>query len=182
MTPLVHSGSKTSKEADVCHTTVLNFGVVQDCHDITIPGPLIMLDRCIQQLDTETLYNQARIFPVITGVLLYKPHLEEVAPRFEGIQGRHTGRQQTLAFRYRCHSQPELSYRGECPTFRSLPVFELEESARSVVQFEGVLPEAAPCVAYAPVDLDGQVGLWLTLPPRYTNSFDWLYSWPAALR
>ena len=27
------------------------------------------------------------------------------------------------------------------------PYFELEGSARSVVQFEGVLPEAAPCVA-----------------------------------
>ena len=37
--------------------------------------------------------------------------------------------------------------------------FELEGSARSVVQFEGVLPEAAPwcVVAYAPIDLDGQV-------------------------
>ena len=56
------------------------------------------------------------------------------------------------------------------------PDFELEGSARSVVQFEGVLPEAAPCVAYASVDLDGQVGI----PPRYTNSFVWLYTWPAA--
>ena len=37
--------------------------------------------------------------------------------------------------------------------------FELEGSALSVVQFEGVLPEAAPCVAYAPVDLDGQIGV-----------------------
>ena len=35
------------------------------------------------------------------------------------------------------------------------PGFELEGSARSVVQLEGVLPEAASCVAYAPVDLDG---------------------------
>ena len=32
-------------------------------------------------------------------------------------------------------------------------------SARSVVQFEGLLPETAPCVAYAPVDLDEQVGV-----------------------
>ena len=31
-------------------------------------------------------------------------------------------------------------------------------SARSVEQFEDVLPEAAPCVAYAPDDLDGQIG------------------------
>ena len=34
------------------------------------------------------------------------------------------------------------------------PSFELKGSARSAVQFETVLPEAAPCVAYAPVDLD----------------------------
>ena len=39
------------------------------------------------------------------------------------------------------------------------PDFELEGSAWSVVQFEGVLPEAAPRVAYAPVDLDGQFGI-----------------------
>ena len=44
------------------------------------------------------------------------------------------------------------------------PDFELERSARSVVQFEGVLPEAAPCVAYAPVDLDGQVGVVVDIP------------------
>ena len=42
----------------------------------------------------------------------------------------------------------------------------LEESARSVVQFEGVLPEAAPCVAYAPVDLDGQIGIVVDVPPE----------------
>ena len=39
------------------------------------------------------------------------------------------------------------------------PEFELEHSAPSVVQFEGVLPEAAPFAVYAPVDLDGQVGI-----------------------
>ena len=33
--------------------------------------------------------------------------------------------------------------------------FELEGSARSVVEFEDVLPEAALCAAYAPIDLDG---------------------------
>ena len=37
--------------------------------------------------------------------------------------------------------------------------FEFEGSARSVVQFEGIPPEATPCVAYVPVDLDGQVGI-----------------------
>ena len=36
------------------------------------------------------------------------------------------------------------------------PNLGLEGSARSVVQFEGILPEAAPGVAYAPVDLDGR--------------------------
>ena len=41
------------------------------------------------------------------------------------------------------------------------PDFELEGSTRSVVQFEGVLPEAAPWVAYAPADLDGLVGVVL---------------------
>ena len=72
-----------------------------------------------------------------------------------------------------------LEYPGSWP-----PDFELEENARSVVQFEGVLPEAAPCVACAPVDLDGQVGIVVDVPPpRYTNSFVWLYTWaPLPLR
>ena len=39
------------------------------------------------------------------------------------------------------------------------PYFELEGNAWSVVQFEGVLPEASPCVAYALADLDGGVGI-----------------------
>ena len=46
------------------------------------------------------------------------------------------------------------------------PDFELEGSARSVVQFEGVLPEAAPCIAYSPVDLDGQAGIVVDVPPE----------------
>ena len=50
------------------------------------------------------------------------------------------------------------------------PDLELEGSARSVVQYEGILPEAAPGVAYAPVDLDGQVDVVVDIPPRYTNS------------
>ena len=44
--------------------------------------------------------------------------------------------------------------------------FELEGSNRSVVQFGGVLPEAAPCVTYAPIDLDGQVGIVVDVPPE----------------
>ena len=39
------------------------------------------------------------------------------------------------------------------------PDLELEGSARSVVQFEEIFPEAAPGFAYAPVVLDGQVGV-----------------------
>ena len=44
------------------------------------------------------------------------------------------------------------------------PDFELEGNARSVVQFEGVLPEAAPCVTHASIDLDGQVGIVIDVP------------------
>ena len=44
--------------------------------------------------------------------------------------------------------------------------FKLEGSARSIVQFEDVLPEAIPCVAYAPVDLDRQVGVVVDVPPE----------------
>ena len=46
------------------------------------------------------------------------------------------------------------------------PDFVLEGSARSAVQFEDVLPEAAPCVAYAPIDRDGQVGIVVDVPPE----------------
>ena len=47
------------------------------------------------------------------------------------------------------------------------PYFELEGNARSVVQFEdNILPKAAPCVAYAPVDIDGQVGIVVDVPPE----------------
>ena len=44
--------------------------------------------------------------------------------------------------------------------------FELEGSARSIIQFEGVLPEAATCVAYAPVDLDGETGVVVDVLPE----------------
>ena len=40
-----------------------------------------------------------------------------------------------------------------------------------MVQFEGVLPEAAPCVAYAPVDPDGQVGMVVDVPPKVYEFF-----------
>ena len=46
----------------------------------------------------------------------------------------------------------------------SHPDFELEARARSVVQFEGIAPEAAPCVTYAPVDLDGHFGVAVDIP------------------
>ena len=35
-----------------------------------------------------------------------------------------------------------------------------------MVQFEGVLPEATPYVAYASVDLDGQVGILVDVSPE----------------
>ena len=50
--------------------------------------------------------------------------------------------------------QHYLEYLGS-----ELPDFELEGSDWSVVQFEDVLSEAGPCVAYALIDLDGQVGI-----------------------
>ena len=48
------------------------------------------------------------------------------------------------------------------------PYFELEGGARSVEQFEGVLLEPAPSVAYAPANLDGQeVGIIVVdVPPE----------------
>ena len=57
---------------------------------------------------------------------------------------------------------------------------ELEGSPRSVIQSEGVLPEAAPCVVFRPIDLDGQVDIVVDVPPRYRNSFVWLYTWSTA--
>ena len=49
------------------------------------------------------------------------------------------------------------------------PEFELERSARLVVQLAGVLSEAAPCVAYAPIELDGQVSNVVDVPPVNLN-------------
>ena len=46
------------------------------------------------------------------------------------------------------------------------PDLELNGGARSVVQFDGILPEAAPGIAYSPVDLDGQAGVVVNVPPR----------------
>ena len=56
------------------------------------------------------------------------------------------------------------------------PDLELEGDARSVVQFEGILRGAAPGVAYAPVDLDGQVGVVVDVPPEvYENVHLFVY-------
>ena len=46
------------------------------------------------------------------------------------------------------------------------PNFELEGDARLVVQFEGILLEAAPGFWYAPINLDGQVGVVVDVPPE----------------
>ena len=62
----------------------------------------------------------------------------------------------------------------------SIRILSSRGPARSGVHFEGALPEPAPCcVAYAPVDLDGQVGIVVDVPPEASNSFVWLYTWPA---
>ena len=46
------------------------------------------------------------------------------------------------------------------------PDFELEWSAWSVVRFEAGILEASPCVAYAPIGLDGQVVIVVDVPPE----------------
>ena len=66
-------------------------------------------------------------------------HLEVVAPRFEEIyKGGREGRQQTSAFRHRRRSPTELGYRGECPTYRPLPVLSLSLSIWSGSAFRDV--------------------------------------------
>ena len=35
-----------------------------------------------------------------------------------------------------------------------------------MIHFEGILPEVARCVVYAPIDLDGQVGVVVDVPPE----------------
>ena len=62
------------------------------------------------------------------------------------------------------------------------PDFELEESARSVVQFEGVLFRKLHRALrmHRSTSMESSA-LWLTSAPRYTNSFVvWLYTLPAA--
>ena len=71
-----------------------------------------------------------------------------------------------------------------CPEYlesEDPPYSEVELSARSVVQFEGVPPETATCLAYAPVDLEGQVSVVVDAPPppshpKYAGSFVWVVS------
>ena len=70
--------------------------------------------------------NFGQILSRALGLTIFlELHLEEVAPRFDEIQGRQTGRQQTLAFRYRRRSPPELGFRGECLTYRPLSMLSL---------------------------------------------------------
>ena len=45
---------------------------------------------------------------------------------------------------------------------------------------KGVVPKVAPCVAYAPVDFDGQVGIVVDVPPEVYKLVRPLYTWPAA--
>ena len=52
------------------------------------------------------------------------------------------------------------------------PNFKIVGSARSLVQFECALPEAAPpCVVYAPIDLDGQVGIVADVSPEVCGMY-----------
>ena len=46
------------------------------------------------------------------------------------------------------------------------PIIFLSCSGDSVVQFEDLLPEAAPCVAYPPFDLNGHVDSEVGVPPE----------------
>ena len=62
----------------------------------------------------------------------------------------------------------------------SHPEFELKGSARAVVQFEGVLPEAETCVAYATIDLDGQAAVMVDVPPDVYELVRLVLTWPAA--
>ena len=63
---------------------------------------------------------------------------------------------------------------------RRHPDYELEESARSVVQFRMYFRKLHHALRMRRLTSTDRSALWLTFPPRYTNSFVWLYTWPAA--
>ena len=48
----------------------------------------------------------------------------------------------------------------------SIQILSSRGALGSVVHFEGVVTEAAPFVAYEPVDLDGQVGIVVDVSPE----------------
>ena len=73
--------------------------------------------------------------------------------------------QRVVVARARAPRDAAVQHRLKCLGSKD-PDYELEGRARSVVQFEGVLPEAAPCVAYAPIDLDREVGIVVDVPPE----------------
>ena len=56
------------------------------------------------------------------------------------------------------------------------PDLKLEGGAQSVVQFEGILPEAAPGVRIRRSTSMDRSAWWLTFSPRYTNSCICLYT------
>ena len=60
------------------------------------------------------------------------------------------------------------------------PDFELEGSARLVVQFEGILPELHHASRMRRLTSIDRSALSLTFRLRYTNSFVWMYTWSAA--
>ena len=100
----------------------------------------------IRGLSSNLSQNFGQILTRALGLTtLSELYLEVDAPRFEEIQGRQRGRQQTLAFRYRRRSPTELGYRGECPPHRALPVLSLRLSIWSGSAFRDV---AASKTAY----------------------------------
>ena len=61
------------------------------------------------------------------------------------------------------------------------PGFQLEGSARFVVQFEGELSKPVLHVLrLRQLTSMYRLALWSAFPPRYTNTFVWLYTWTVA--
>ena len=81
----------------------------------------------IRRLSPNLSQNFGQILTRALGLTTWSElHLEVVAPRFEEIyKGDREGDSRPLAFRHRRCSPTELGYRGECPTYRSLPVLSL---------------------------------------------------------
>ena len=73
-------------------------------------------------------------------------------------------RQRVLLARARAPRDAAVQYYLESTSALSIRILSSRGVLGGVVQFEGVLPEAAPCVLFAPVELDGQVGIMVDFP------------------